>query len=240
MDGLGGMAMLLAFLAPFVVYAGYTWLCAALGFLVWWILRNKARVAALPLGIATAFGVMFIPFADYFPQRQRIDNLCVAEGGLKVIKTVKNVTGVHGLTNAIDFGYEFGEIYQGESSAGFSNEDKTRPLVRYFRAPPEQVKVKGRFVEVKVDQPTIYGLRTSQEYLGDMIYRVSEETYVLETNEILGRSVFFYSVTQPHHETGLSWNMLRGWMKMRCRDIDDRNFSFILTRELLKETLVPN
>lgn len=240
MDGLGGIAMLLAFLAPFVVYVGYTWLCAGLGFLVWWILRNKASVVALPLGIATACGVMFIPFADYFPQRQRIDNLCVAEGGLKVFKTVKDVTGVHGLTNAIDFGYEFGEEYKGSSSTGLLNKDKAQPLVRYFRVLPEQVKVKGRLVEVKVEQPTIYGLRTSQKYLGDMIYRVSQETYVLETNEILGRSVFFYSVTQPHQETGLSWNMFRGWMKMGCRDIDDRNFSFILTRELLKKTLVPN
>lgn len=240
MSGLGGLAMLLALLTPYFVYVGYTLLCSSLGLFVWWLLRKKVRVVASLLGISTFSVLMFIPFADYFPQRQRIDNLCAAEGGSVIFKTVKGVTGVHGIANAIDFGYEFGEIYKGRNTDGWSPEDKTQPLVRYFRAPPEQVKVKGRFVEVKVDAPTAYGFQQSQEYLGDMIYRVTKETYVVETNEILGRTVFFYSVTRPYHETDFSWNILRSWMEMGCRDVNDHNSMFILTRELLKRTLVPN
>lgn len=181
---------------------------------------------------------MFIPFADYFQQRQRIDNFCAAEGGYKIYKTVQEVTGVHGIANAIDFGYEFGEIYTGERPDGnFSPEDKTQPLFRYFRAPSGYAR--GRFLEIKADTPTAYGWKTSREYLGNMVYRISQETYVVDSNETLGRVTFFYSVTKPYHEVGFSWNILRSWMEMQCREVDDKNFSFALTRELLKKTLIP-
>lgn len=235
---MGGLVMLLALVTPTLIYIGYPLLCFGMGSLIWWLLRKKATFLAPLLGLLVFSSLMFIPFADYFPQRQRIDNLCAAEGGFKIFKTIQEVNGVHGLSNAIDFGYEFGEIYAGKRPEGvFSPEDKTQPLIRYFRAP--QGYNGGRFLEVKADTPTTYGLRTSRDYLGNMIYRVTDEIYIVDSNETLGQVTFFYSVTKPYHEIGFSWNILRSWMEMRCREVDDKNFTLILTRELLKKTLVP-
>jgi hypothetical protein len=223
---LATLAMIIALLARPIVWICFLLLSVGIGYLVLKFLSSKgvSRNRSLSISALIIAVIIYIPFGDYLHIRNKLSQLNAREGGLKVYRSVSGVEGVHGLRNGVQFGYKYGEIFEGK--------EPQRYLVRYFKNSEENIRQRrGLYSRQKVNAVTTYGARSSQQQVEGIIFKRVLVTYVVNTGEILGEYSTFYS--DPSHK-GISFNAFRPWMKM---DMGEGNFGDM--KLLLGKTLLP-
>lgn len=220
-------AMIIALLIRPIIWICYLSFSFGIGCLAFKFLDSRAvsKRISLPISVSIVFLIILIPFGDYLSIRNKLNQLNDREGGLRIYRVVSGVEGVHGLGNAVQFGYNYGEVFEGKESK--------RHLVRIFKNPQEIQNQKGLYNRQKVNEISTYGARTSvvHQQIEGMIFKRVKETYVMSTGEILGQYVTYY--TYPSDKT-ISYNSFRPWMEMNMRD-----GGFSDMRELLSKTLIP-
>lgn len=224
---MGGFGFLITYVAIAAVYLGYSLIAILGGMFIQRELRSTGTSTriAVPIGIGTTLILFAIPFWDYPLTRLSVNEYCDKEGGFHISRTVSGIAGIHGLPNAIDFGYLYGEDYRVPTDV--------TTLRRFYQAPTGSNR--GRYSEVPTEDRSPYGFRRKQTQIKGTIFRLGLETYTIDTGEELGRFVFFQNI--PNSSTGISINDFRPWMKMSCPGVDAGAFPQM--RELLRMTLQP-
>jgi hypothetical protein len=222
---LSAFAMIIALLARPIIWICYLLFSAGIGHLVFKFLTSKgvARNKSLSISALIIAIIIIIPFGDYLQTRNKLKQLNSSKGGLKVYCVISGVEGVHGLENAVDFGYNYGEIFEGKEPQKY--------LVRLFKNPKEIQRQKGLYNRQRVNEFATYGIRSSRQQIEGIIFKRVNETYAVSTGEILGQYVTYY--TNPSYK-GISLNSFRPWMEM---NLGDGGFSDM--KLLLGKTLIP-
>jgi len=215
------------------MWVGYPLLALALGLGVTKALRNRqvGFLFAYALGLGLSALILGIPFADYPSKKRTFDARCARDAGLHILRTVADVEGVHGIQNAIDYGYSYGELYRDPKS-------KTG-LKRYYK-PTQPYKT---YLVQNAAETSQYGYRWFYSRVDDVTTRSESQTYLTTTGEVLGRSVS-YSMSPVHGNNDpsiivkLFHAARQPWLEMHCPNDSVPNTRTNL-KALLNGTLLP-
>ena len=232
-SGLGALAFILIFAGMGLIYPGYPLLCILLGVFVASKLRKKWRNHYLTSAVGWGVAIIFLalPFADYPSIQSEFRERCEHDGGVTVLRTVKDVEGVHGLINAFKYGYLYGEEFV---------EDSERKAVRRHFKPLLTNNANGRTEDgINVSS---YGYRESRLNIDKDTTRHEHQTYVVETGELLGRYVSYRRFPGENDPDDLgqriTLNSFRRWLRMSCYENGLAPHDKY-TQELLLRTLIP-
>lgn len=231
--GVGALAFILIFAGMGLIYLGYPLLCILLGVFVASKLRKKCRNHYLTSAVGSGVAIVFIalPFADYPSIQREFLERCEQDGGVTVLRAVKDVDGVHGLINAYKYGYFYGEEFVKDSDQ--------RTVRRHFKPLPSS-KANGRTEDGA--NVSLYGIRWSRLVVDKHTTRYESQTYVLDTGEVLGRYVSYSRFPGQNDPDNLGQritiNSFRRWLRMSCYEDGSVAHGKYL-RELLLRTLIP-
>ncbi len=233
-SGIGALAFIAAFSAIGLVYIGYPLLCILLGVIATSKLRKKfsnQRFASVT-GLALTIILLAIPFADFPSARDKFLERCEEDGGVAIFRTVQNVEGVHGLANATNYGYSYGEK--------FVNKSDHSAVHRYYKPLPDS---QGMYRIEDGTTVSQYGFRTAMSVVDNDTTRVEAQTYVVKTGEVLGRHVSYLRSPDQNVPGNkgqrITINSFRPWLRMSCH-VNGIGEQANYTRELLLRTLPPH
>jgi len=147
--------------------------------LLWFFYRKifrKARLAWLAM-VVLAFPLLTLPFWDVYMISRDAERLCKEQGGLHVYKTVEaeGFLGSSSMKFWSEYGYQYVENGGGEKMSRYTmqNGKVTHQRIQKFIS---------RYAS---------GTGDNHKIISKSISRSSEQTFDLQTNEILGELVIF-------------------------------------------------